>query len=83
MALIAAAGTIVTASTADRTAVEEVTTAVVTEVRTELGLPLQPLQGLEDLTEVDLGIEATEGTEGLAVILRFVPLVDNRICIGC
>ena len=40
VALIAAAGGVVTTCTADRASIEEVTTTIVTEVGTELGLPL-------------------------------------------
>ena len=68
--LLAAAGRVLSTCTADRAAVEEVTTTIETEVGTELGLPLQALQRLPHLTEVDLGIEAAEGTEGLALVSR-------------
>ena len=57
---IATADGVVTARTADRTGIEEVSVTIVAEVRTELCLPLQTLQGLPNLSEVNLGIETTQ-----------------------
>ena len=79
---VAAAHGVVATRTADRTAVEEVAVAVVAEFGTELGLPRQALQGLEDVAEVNLGIEAAQQTVVPAFVLRLGPFVDNRIGIG-
>ena len=74
---IATADGVVTAGTADRTGIEEVSITIVTEIGTELRLPLQTLQRLPNLTEVNLGIEATQQAIVLAVIGRLRPLVDD------
>ena len=45
-----------------------------TEVRTEVDAQAQALEGSPHLTEVQLGIEGTDGAEGLAEILLEIPL---------
>ena len=74
---IATADGVITTGTADRTAVEEVTITIVTEVGTELGLPLQTLQPFPDVTEVNLSVEATQQTEVITIISTLVPLIDD------